>query len=100
MRNQVMMDVHETTDMTLATALLCKEDVVLMATEPKGADHLGRPLCQFTLGHPATGYLEKLVHEHESEPDGLQVGAKLFDKKKATLIVPAIHAIRGTRQVR
>ena len=94
-KQQINIDIIETTDITLATSLLCYEDVVLMGTEACGEDREGRPLCQFTLGHPSPGYLDSLVKRHQQEPDGLMVGSRRYDLKKGTLVVPEIHRIRG-----
>lgn len=98
MSKQQMVDIFETTDMTLATALLCFEDVVLMGSEACGVDKQGRALCRFLLGHPHPGYLESLVKRHQEEPEGLGVGSRRFDQKRGAIIVPAIHALRGRPQ--
>jgi hypothetical protein len=94
-KNQAVLETFETRDMTLVTALLCHPDVVLLGTEQCGLDRTGRPLCMFTLGHPTPSHLADLARRHEAEPDGLNVGSRLFDMKKSTMVVPAIQAIRG-----
>lgn len=93
----VMMDCISVDDLTLATSLLCQEGAVLVDKEITGKDRNGLPLCSFIIGHPTPGFLEDLATKHRESEDGLMVGSKRYDLKRATVIAPAVREVRGSR---
>jgi len=77
---------YVTTDITLATALTCREGFyrrrVICRPPTKEGE---KPYCEFHIGCDDEVRLKELVQLHHDLPEGLQVGSKTFDRKKKEL---------------
>ena len=77
--------VLDTTDITLACSLLCFDGFSLadvVALPPQAPN--GRVYCRFSIVCPPEK-LKDMERTHQQTKDGIQVGARLYDRRKKEL---------------